>query len=190
MAEVEAAAAPGPALTLTPFSAAHFAALASWFASERDVVQWGGPSLSYPLRRADMVQMLKDARRSPPLRHCWTAQLDDRPVGHAQLAYDWRNGNATLGRVAVAPDQRGRGLARVLLAPVIDFAFSQPEIARLELHVFPWNTAAMRSYARLGFVHEGVRRSSARVGAERWDTAIMALLRAEWQARSGLDAQV
>ena len=54
-------------------------------------------------------------------------------------------------------------------------------IERLELNVFPFNAPAMRTYAKLGFVREGVRRSSARVGGERWDTVIMAILREDWR---------
>jgi RimJ/RimL family protein N-acetyltransferase len=76
---------------------------------------------------------------------------------------------------------RGRGLAAPLVALVIREAFNLPEIERLELNVFPFNASAIRTYEGLGFVKEGVRRSSARVGAKRWDTAIMALLRADWR---------
>ena len=40
-------------------------------------------------------------------------------------------------------------------------------------------TLAIRTYQRLGFVPEGVRRASAVVVGERWDTAMMSLLRTE-----------
>ncbi|WP_327436717.1 GNAT family N-acetyltransferase [Sinorhizobium meliloti] len=35
-------------------------------------------------------------------------------VGHIQLAVDWRNGVARIGRVMVAPIMRGQGLAKSL----------------------------------------------------------------------------
>nr|WP_313618177.1 GNAT family protein [Agrobacterium sp.] len=52
----------------------------------------------------------------------------------------------------------------------------------MELNVYTWNAPAIRTYAKVGFVPEGVRRSSVQVGDERWDTAIMGMLRAEWGA--------
>jgi RimJ/RimL family protein N-acetyltransferase len=55
------------------------------------------------------------------------------------------------------------------------------EVHRVELNVYSWNAPAIKTYLKLGFKHEGTRRSSALVGNERWDTAIMGLLRREWE---------
>jgi len=110
------------------------------------------------------------------------AAEDGGLVGHAQLGLNWRHGLAALSRVGLAPAARGRGLAVPMLRLVVERAFAWPEIERVELNVYTWNMPAIRAYARLGFVHEGVRRSSVKVGPERWDTAIMGLLRAEWTA--------
>lgn len=166
-------------LTLVPFTAEHFGTLASWFASESELVQWGGPSVFFPLDKAQLARMLEQGTVQPPNRHCWMAREGDDLVGHVQLGFDWRNGNATLARIGIAPWARGRGLARLMLAPVIEAAFARPEIERLELNVYSFNTPALRTYESLGFQQEGVRRASARVGSERWDTVIMALLRSE-----------
>lgn len=106
---------------------------------------------------------------------------DGSPVGHAQLAYDWRDGNARLGRVAIAPAERGQGLARPMVALLIDEAFKTPGIERLELNVYMFNEPAIRTYQALGFTLEGVRRSSTQAGAQRWDTGMMGLLRSEWR---------
>lgn len=106
---------------------------------------------------------------------------DGSAVGHAQLAYDWRDGNARLGRVAIAPAERGQGLARPMVALLIDEAFKTPGIERLELNVYMFNEPAIRTYQALGFTLEGVRRSSTRAGAQRWDTGMMGLLRSEWR---------
>jgi RimJ/RimL family protein N-acetyltransferase len=167
------------ALRLIPFAREHFATLAGWFADERDVVQWGGIDVSFPLDDAQLEPMLLRAEGERPARRCWMAVYDDTLVGHIQLAYDWRHGIGRIGRVAVAPDHRGRGLAVPMLEAVVDHAFSHPEIERVELNVYTFNTPALRTYERVGFVLEGIRRSSARVGEERWDTAMMGVLRAD-----------
>jgi RimJ/RimL family protein N-acetyltransferase len=169
---------------LIPFGPEHFTVLSDWFASQADVVQWGGPLLSFPLTDEQLWAMLAEADTVPPTRLCWMAEHNGTLVGHAQLGFDWRNGNALLARVAIAPRARGRGLAGPMLRLVLEEAFARPEIERLELNVYAWNTPAIRSYERLGFKAEGVRRSSALVNGERWDTAIMGLLRHEWHSQT------
>ncbi|PSJ43271.1 GNAT family N-acetyltransferase [Allosphingosinicella deserti] len=169
-------------LGLIPFAPEHFAVLAGWFATEAELVSWGGPFLEHPLRRDQMQAMIDEGAGTPPGRLCWMGVHADRPVGHVQLAFDWRNGSARLARVAIAPDARGQGLAVPMVRQVVDRAFAHHEVERLELNVYAWNRAAIRTYRRLGFVTEGVRRSSTRVGSERWDTAIMAVLRGEWRS--------
>lgn len=169
-------------LRLVAFAPLHFAELAGWFTNEREIVQWGGPGVSFPLDTRQAQAMIDDSDR--PARRCWMVASGAELVGHAQLGFDWRNGVATLGRVAVAPAARGRRLALPMLKLVLEQAFARGDIERVELSVYPWNATAIRVYERLGFVAEGTKRSAVRVGTERWDNAIMGLLRAEWQGRS------
>jgi RimJ/RimL family protein N-acetyltransferase len=168
------------ALHLIPFTPQHFGVLASWFSNERDVVQWGGPAVSYPLNDRQMQAMVDEGSGPGPRRLCWMATIEGNIVGHGQLGFDWRNGVARLGRVAVAPSARGHGLALPMLRLVVDQAFTFEGVERVDLYVYAWNAAAIRTYERLGFLHEGTQRSLVRVGSERWDTTVMAMLRAEW----------
>ncbi|MFA4834989.1 MAG: GNAT family protein [Dehalococcoidia bacterium] len=168
-------------MKLIPFSHSHFSELASWFSCERDVVQWGGTLVSFPLDISQLKVMLDEGVGCSPARICWMAESKGILVGHAQLGIDYRNGNATLSRVAVKPSVRGQGLTNSMLSLVIDEAFAIPGVLRVELNVYDWNTPAIKVYERLGFVREGLRRSSARVADERWNTAIMGILRDDWR---------
>jgi RimJ/RimL family protein N-acetyltransferase len=168
-------------MQLIPFSPEHFSTLSAWLTDESAVVQWGGPMVHYPLDAAQMQSMLDDGLSEPPRRLCWMAENQGDWVGHVQLGFDWRNGNATLGRVIINPEERGKGLSIPMLKLAIKAAFDHPQIDRLELNVYTFNQPAIRAYISLGFVHEGTRRSSTLVGKERWDTAIMAILRSEDQ---------
>lgn len=167
-------------MQLVPFKPQHFSTLTGWFSDEAALVQWGGPDLRFPLDDSQMLAMLSEGQGNPPNRLCWMAAERNLLIGHAQLRFDWRNGNVTLGRVGIAPDWRGRGYAAPMLRLVMAEAFRYPEIMRLELSVYSFNVPAIRTYEGLGFVHEGMRRSSAAVGDERWDTMIMAILRSEY----------
>jgi RimJ/RimL family protein N-acetyltransferase len=167
---------------LVPFSRADFEPLASWFSNQAELTQWGGSAVIYPLRADQLEPMLAEGDDGSAVRRSWMIKNEDgTSIGHAQLLFfDWRHGNATLGRVAIAPHERGKGLARPMLERVITEGFTTFGLERLELNVYSFNLAAIRTYERLGFTHEGMRRSSVRVGTERWDTVIMGLLRAEW----------
>ena len=46
---------------------------------------------------------------------------------------------------------------------------------KLELHVFPWNSAAIALYEHFGFVQEGYRKAHYRRGDEYVDAVLMAL---------------
>ena len=166
-------------ISLLPFEPSHFGVLIDWFSTEKEVVQWDGTSLAMPITGAKLASMLEEAAGDPPTRICWMAAQEGELIGHAQIGLDWRNMTALLGRVAIAPNTRGRGLGRQMLRTVLDETFLRFPMERIELNVFTWNLAAIRCYEGLGFIREGVRRSSAIVGDERWDTAIMGLLRAE-----------
>jgi len=175
---------PHAMIRLVEFGREHFPTVAGWLRNERDLVQWGGPDLTYPLSDHQLEQMVEEGLTTPPSRLCWMAvDVAQTLVGHVQLALDWKNGVARVARVIIAPEVRGRGHASALLESVVKQAFSYDEIERTELNVYSWNAAAVRTYNKVGFSHEGVRRSSVRVGDERWDTAVMGILRPEWEAR-------
>ena len=167
-------------MKLIPFTPAHFSTLASWFTTEAALIQFGGPNLTYPLDAPQMQAMLAEGDFHPPLRLCWMAVAEDAVVGHAQLAFDWRNGTARLGRVAIAPTLRGRKLAAPMLRLVMAEAFKNPTKMRLELNAYAFNQVAIHTYLTLGFLVEGTLRSSVAVGADRWDTVVMAVLRSDY----------
>ncbi|KAA0700406.1 N-acetyltransferase [Neorhizobium sp. P12A] len=168
-------------ISLVPFSTDHIETLLTWFPTDADLVQWAGATLVFPLDRRQLEDILAETQVVRPQRNAWMAVTDEgRIVGHVQLVTDRRNGIGRLARVGVAPAERGRGYGIQMVRCVVDKAFSDPNTERVELNVFSFNTAALRTYERLGFVREGTRRSSARVGSERWDTVIMGLLRSEY----------
>ncbi|MCW2477164.1 GNAT family N-acetyltransferase [Candidatus Symbiopectobacterium sp. NZEC151] len=172
-------------LHLIPFTEQHFSILMGWFFSEKDIVQWGGPDLSYPLDDAQVNLMLIKTNATPPDYFCWMVEDDAGELcGHCQLVCDWRNGIAKICRVVISPQHRGRGFSLPMVSMVLEKAFSYAEIERVELNVYAWNDIAIKTYSRIGFIGEGVRRSSMKVGDERWDTAIMSMLRDEWVAPS------
>lgn len=164
-------------LTLEPFAPSHYATLSSWFATEHEAVQWGGPAVHHPLDVAQLQRMLPDAG-TPPSHLAWMALRDHAPVGHAQvICLDPRAGVARLGRIVIGPKHRGRGLAVPMLRLVIAEAFAIPGILRIDLGVYTWNAGAIKTYRRLGFEPGAIKHPSTTLGSEHWDGQEMSLHR-------------
>jgi len=100
----------------------------------------------------------------------------DRIVGRLSLGRDPHPASrhvADLG-LMVAAGHRRRGVGRALLEQAVGWA-RDVDVRKLELHVFPHNTAAIALYERFGFRREGYRRGHYRRGPEYLDAILMAL---------------
>jgi [ribosomal protein S5]-alanine N-acetyltransferase len=75
----------------------------------------------------------------------------------------------------------GQGYASEAQRRVIDFAFTELGLHRLEADTHPANARSVRSLERLGFRVEGVLRERWLVAGERSDSVILGLLATEWQ---------
>ena len=73
----------------------------------------------------------------------------------------------------VAQSHRRMGIGRALLAAAVEWARAN-DVRKLELHVFPYNTAAIALYEQFGFEHEGYRKQHYRRGDEFVDAILMA----------------
>jgi RimJ/RimL family protein N-acetyltransferase len=73
----------------------------------------------------------------------------------------------------VALDARRQGVGTALLRAATDWA-REAGIRKLELHVFPWNEAAIALYDAFGFEREGYRKHHYRRGGEFVDAILMA----------------
>ena len=78
---------------------------------------------------------------------------------------------------SVAPGARGSGYAATALRALADFAWTVPEVHRVELHIEPWNTASIRTAERAGFDREGLMRSYMEISGQRRDLLLYAAVR-------------
>jgi RimJ/RimL family protein N-acetyltransferase len=73
----------------------------------------------------------------------------------------------------VALGARRQGVGTQLLEAAVDWA-REAGVRKLELHVFPWNGAALALYEAFGFQREGYRKRHYRRGGEFVDAILMA----------------
>jgi len=95
----------------------------------------------------------------------------------------WKDRRATFGIFIGEKRRWGHGLAREATQLLLDYAFDTLGLHRVELHVFAFNTRALRTYQALGFVHEGTLRAFHFVDGRFVDAHVMAVLSEEWKRR-------
>ncbi len=85
-------------------------------------------------------------------------------------------GRATAG-YSVAPRSRGRGVAGRALIALTEFAWTVPDLHRIELYIEPWNVASIGTAELGGYQREGLLRSHQPIGGRRVDMLLYAKLR-------------
>ncbi|MGC9529658.1 MAG: GNAT family N-acetyltransferase [Candidatus Bipolaricaulaceae bacterium] len=96
---------------------------------------------------------------------------------------DWKNRNATFGIVLGEVDYWGKGYGLDATCTLLQFAFGELGLHRVELEVFAGNERARRCYERAGFRREGTRRQALHRDGNFHDVHLMAILRDEFQGQ-------
>lgn len=166
-----------PVLELVEFRPAHFELLAGWFASPREVMQWGGNGVRHPLDAAQLQAIVDERAAVPPTRLSWMAGDGRSLVGHIELQLVPETATGRISRVAIAPQHRGRRLGRALVAAALQAAWQIEWIQRVDLRVYTFNAPALATYRALGFVTTHIDPEQPAPGGERWRPAVMVLER-------------
>jgi len=116
------------------------------------------------------------ALRRYPHAAVFVAEAEDgRVIGRLSISRDQHPASrhvADLG-LMVDAEYRRRGIGRALLDAAVEWA-REAEVRKLELHVFPWNEAAIALYEDFGFIREGHRKNHYYRGEEYVDAILMA----------------
>ncbi len=75
---------------------------------------------------------------------------------------------------------RGKGIGTFAVSTIIDHAFFNLNLRRLQLEVLEYNQVAQKLYKKIGFVEEGKKRKAVFKDGEYVDELIMGLLRDEY----------
>lgn len=95
-----------------------------------------------------------------------------------------QNRRAEIGYILARP-YWGQGYMHEALQALLDYAFVEHDLNRLEADIDPLNAASASALERLGFQREGFLPERWIVGGQVSDSALYGLLRRQWQARRG-----
>jgi RimJ/RimL family protein N-acetyltransferase len=181
-------------VTLAPLGPEHVDDVLSWV-NDRDVVGNLATFAGTPFSRDDELAYIARMRASKEDRvfsifaSASTSSQAGRYLGQCGLHQIFRRSG--VGRVSIVVAERaerGRGIGSAALARLIDVAFAPVADGGEGLHkvwlmCFSTNERARRTYARLGFVEEGVLREEYFHDGCWHDMVRMSVLAAEWEQR-------
>jgi RimJ/RimL family protein N-acetyltransferase len=156
-------ASPGDAAALVQLAREVGSEPEGWLISTSD---WRGAG--------DERRYLRSLRRSRDAA-VFVAEAPEGIVGRLSVGRDPHPASshvADLG-LMVAKSHRRRGIGRALLERTVEWARGTG-VTKLELHVFPYNEAAIRLYESFGFRREGLRERHYRRDGELVDAVLMA----------------
>lgn len=132
-------------LNLQPFTDAQLPLLMSWIGDRQQCQLWGGPTFRYPFT----AQTFAEDSRWRELPSFVLTGADKHPLAFGQ--YYNRLDRCHLGRLIVAPDQRGRGRGRTLVTQLARRGCAELGVSVCSLFVLKDNASARSLYRKLGF---------------------------------------
>ena len=93
---------------------------------------------------------------------------------------NWSGRDAFVGLGIGERDFWGRGYGTDAMRVILRYAFTEINLMRVTLSVFEYNPRAIRSYEKVGFLHEGRQRGFLNREGKRWDMLFMGILHDEW----------
>jgi RimJ/RimL family protein N-acetyltransferase len=139
-----------------------------------------------PLSLAARTARYQETTSTPPedvFRFAICLLETDEMVGRTDLfEIDKLNGSCMFGITIGDPARWGQGLGTDALHALLDFAFGQLRMERVQLDTERGNLRAQAAYRKAGFVEEAVLRRSWWQNGGWLDDVRMAILREEWLA--------
>ncbi len=163
-------------VTLRPLREDDLAQLAAWRNDPRVHPHFFSDARVDPARQAEWLASV----RADPARRFFAVEADGAFAGTISLErLDPRNKSGELGNMLIDPDRQGRGLGRAAVERLLEHAFGEAGLERVELRVFAENAAAIRLYEACGFRGEGIERGAVFKEGRRRDVLRMGVLKTD-----------
>ncbi len=159
-------------LKLARFEERDMSQLISMIPDSRFLLQWAGPKYKFPLDADQLKETLVKTKGDLPTFQVYKAVQGKSKgtVGHIQLMeIDYQSSTCILGRVLIYPDFRGKGLGSEMVRLAVAEAFEKIGLRDVTLGVFNFNTSAIATYKRVGFIEYYYKKAARQFENEFWD---------------------
>jgi RimJ/RimL family protein N-acetyltransferase len=160
-------------------------ALARWSRdSEYQRLLDGDPAQPWSLARARAL--LEEPARDTGFPFFIRTRAENKLIGFVGVWIpQWNSGDAWVGIGIGEPEYRGKGYGTEAMRLALRYAFTELNRERVSLIAFAYNTRAIRSYQKAGFVVEGYARQNVLREGQRYDDVFMGILREDWELGVG-----
>ena len=176
----------GERIRLTAFEPRDLPELARWY-QDAGFMRLFDAEAAYPKTEQQVAAYIVDQQKSKTAYVFAVRPLDhDDLIGYVELdGIVWAQGSGWISVGLGDPALRGQGYGTEAMRLLLEFAFGEVNLRRVQLTVFSYNAAAIRMYEKLGFQREGVFREFLQRDGQLYDLFLYGLLRREWEARHG-----
>lgn len=125
-----------------------------------------------------------EATRASENNVLWSIEtLSGRLIGSVELRLTLAHQRAELGISIHDKSQWNKGFGTETVALVVEYAFDDLELNRVELTTDEDNVRGRRAYEKAGFVEEGLLRQHRLIEGKLGNTVMMAILRSDWERK-------
>ncbi|MBI5667088.1 MAG: GNAT family N-acetyltransferase [Chloroflexi bacterium] len=171
----------GRKVRLFPLNPNDAAVLARWQA-DADYLRLLDSEPAFAKSEQQLADWLHDRRRGRDSYLFGIRTLDDDGlIGFVELGdILWTHRTSWLAIGIGDRAYRGQGCGYDAMRLVLDFAFKELNLHRVQLTVFEYNEPAIALYEKLGFRREGIYREFLQRDGQRYDMYLYGLLAHEW----------
>ncbi|PKR84943.1 GNAT family N-acetyltransferase [Heyndrickxia camelliae] len=107
---------------------------------------------------------------------------DNQLIGYIELDGILWNQRTTWVSIAIGEEMnRGKGYGKEALELILQYAFHELNLRRVQLTVFSYNLSAIQLYKKSGFTYEGTYREFLERDGKTYDMLLFGLLKKEWE---------
>jgi len=172
----------GERITLGPVKKEYIESYLKWF-NDPEITQY--LSMFRPFTRMmeeDWIENLKN--RDDTIVFAVLIHEDnnvEKLIGNCGLhAIDWKNRVAEVGITLGEKEYQSKGYGTEAMELLLDYGFKTVNLNRIQLRVYEFNSMAINSYNKIGFVEEGRMRQAIFINGEYHDIIFMSILQEEW----------
>jgi RimJ/RimL family protein N-acetyltransferase len=172
----------GQRVRLTGLTKEDMKSAATWY-NDAGFLRLLDAKAARPRSEEDLGKWLEEEQKNPR-SFPFAVRLLDSDTLIAVLVLDgilWSHGVAWLSIGIGDRDNWGKGYGREAMTLLLNYAFRELNLHRVQLTVFEYNERAIALYERLGFQREGVYREFMQRDGQRYDMYLYGLLSREWQ---------